>query len=146
MHVSHFNSRITKRLRKLPDIGKTDTKYQGGFVIVRTAKIRGRGYSSRETGAQDLSSQVCTTDESDISVLIKFVRLVGLQAQCQSVAVNSHLLELYIRLNAGGSHWHYITSPRIHVSMNQSWVRTYRRPLFFDRVQKVLVVRNPVQN
>jgi len=78
MHVSRINSRVTERLCELPDVGKVDTKYQGGFAIVCTARIRGRGYLSRETGAPDFSSQVFTTNEFKVSVLITFARLMGL--------------------------------------------------------------------
>lgn len=70
MHVSRVNSRVTERLCELPDVGKVDTKYQGGFAIVCTAIVRGCGYLTPEAGAPDLSSQVCTTNEFKVSVLI----------------------------------------------------------------------------
>jgi len=38
IHVSRINSRVTERLREIPDVGKVDTKYQGGFAIACAAR------------------------------------------------------------------------------------------------------------
>jgi len=78
VHVSRVNAGITERLGEFPDVGKVYTENQGGFAIVCTARIRGCIHSNRETGAPDLSSQVCTTNEFNVSVLMTFARLVGL--------------------------------------------------------------------
>lgn len=78
VYVSRVNSRITKRLRELPDVGKVDTKYESGLAIIYATGLRTRGHASGESHAPDLSSQVCTTNEFNISVLMTCARLVGL--------------------------------------------------------------------
>ena len=93
-----INSCITKRLGELPDVGKANTRCQGGSATIRTARIRGHGYSGREACTPDLSSQVCTTNEFNVSVLMTSARLVGVVIPCDRV--DDHL-EIYICLNAG---------------------------------------------
>ena len=78
MYVSRVNSRLTKRLRQFPDVGKVDTKYEGGLAIIYATELRTRGHVSEESRAPDLSSQVCTTNEFNVSVLMTCARLVGL--------------------------------------------------------------------
>ena len=64
-------------MRELPDVGKVDAE-DGGLPIVCPTGFRTRSRARREIGVPDLSSQVCTTDEFSISVLITVARLVGL--------------------------------------------------------------------
>jgi hypothetical protein len=78
VHVSRVDSRIAKRLRELPDVGKVDTEYECGLAVICTTILRTRSHTSGETRAPDLSSQVCTTNEFNVSVLMTFARLVGL--------------------------------------------------------------------
>lgn len=78
MHVSRVNPSITERLRELPNVGKVNTKYKGGFAIICIARMRPCSGKSREFRVPDLSSQVCTTIEFNASVLMTAARLVGL--------------------------------------------------------------------
>ena len=78
MDVSRVNSSIAKCLREFPDVGKIDTKYEGRFPVICTMRMRTRSYTSMEPYALDLSSQVCTTNEFNVSVLMTLARLVGL--------------------------------------------------------------------
>jgi hypothetical protein len=78
VHISRVNSRVTERLREFPDMGKVDTKYEGGLAVICIKELRTRSRASGETRAPDLSSQVCKTNEFNVSVLMMFARLVGL--------------------------------------------------------------------
>ena len=63
---------------ELPDAGKIDAEGGGGPPIVYVTGFRTRSRAGREIGAPDLSSQVCTTAEFDIPVLMTLARLAGL--------------------------------------------------------------------
>jgi len=88
---------------ELPGVGRTNTKYQGGFTIVHVARTRGRNWADWETGTPDLSNKVCTTNEPSVSVLMTFAGLGGVVIPSGRV-VDSRPLEVYTCLNAGESH------------------------------------------
>ena len=78
MDVSRVDSRITKRLRERPYVGKVDTEDEGGLAIICVTGLRTCSRVSEGIRAPDFSSQVCTTNEFNASVLITLARLVGL--------------------------------------------------------------------
>ena len=78
MLASLIDSRTPKRLGELPGVGKVDTKYEGGLATICATGLRTRGHAGTGTRSLDLSSQVCTANEFNISVLMTLARPAGL--------------------------------------------------------------------